>query len=797
MSRLVGCLVVALLLSSAAAAQEPAYYTYETESEQNTSVLLTDSVLFYRAIQSSSDLYAAMTDYNLSFVRMQRRGQGYDLRTIEAEGVAVPLHSLAALRSLGAVEQRFAGLAMTGGSLGLTQGVRVYCFDEGEPLSARRASVSFADRNYLVSAKLSYAAPIGRGWNLSAALDLRTGRDRHVEGVFTNAATGALRVEKQFAGGARLSLLALVPPSMRGLRSTSTEEAFRLTGDRLYNPAWGFQSGRVRNAHIRRDFLPLVITHAAVPLSAATELAVTLGVEAGVSKYSTLGWYDARTPLPDNYRSLPSYTGDRETDEAWRRGDPRYTQVDWDELYAENRMAHGEAVYALEDRVRRSCNGQLNVQVTTRVDDRLTLYYGIAAHRRSERHYKQMRDLLGGEFRTDIDQYLVDDDTYNNLLQNDLRHPNRRVGVGDRFGYDYALTSGEIGVRVVAQYRADRLRADVGAEIGDASVRRRGYFEKELFAGRRSYGRSAVLHFSPYRFKLAAGWSFSPKSYIGGVLMVAATAPDADDLFLQPQYNNRAVDAPALRRVWAAEMNYHFTNRTLDLRATTYIIWTRDALAAARYYDDLAGAFCNLSASGIDTRSYGVEVATAIRLNHRWRLSVAAAAGVYEYASDPRVSVVKDADNAAVDLCATSHMGGCRVGNAPQLSACAELGYFGAHGWGFRATFSGIARRFVEPTLLRRTERVARQAAAAPEAFDRLMQQEQLDDAVRLDASVFKTFYVGDSRLTLSIMVRNLVGSSEVVYAAYESLRVRRLRSGDFVTYAPFESRRTYAYPRT
>ena len=36
----------------------------------------------------------------------------------------------------------------------------------------------------------------------------------------------------------------------------------------------------------------------------------------------------------------------------------RYTQIDWDELIAQNRMAAGHAVYALEDRAERL--GDLN-----------------------------------------------------------------------------------------------------------------------------------------------------------------------------------------------------------------------------------------------------------------------------------------------------------------------------------------------------------------------------------------------------------------------------------------------------
>lgn len=100
--------------------------------------------------------------------------------------------------------------------------------------------------------------------------------------------------------------------------------------------------------------------------------------------------------------------------------------------------------------------------------------------------------LLGADHITDIDQYLVDDDTYGNLLQNDLRHPGRTVREGDRFGYDYALSTREATVRLSAEYRSDRLRADVALALGDAVVLRRGYYEKELFPGTQSLGALAA-----------------------------------------------------------------------------------------------------------------------------------------------------------------------------------------------------------------------------------------------------------------------------------------------------------------
>ena len=56
----------------------------------------------------------------------------------------------------------------------------------------------------------------------------------------------------------------------------------------------------------------------------------------------------------------------------------------------------------------------------------------------------------------------------------------RTVREGDRFGYDYALSTREATVRLSAEYRSDRLRADVALALGDAVVLRRGYYELEF-----------------------------------------------------------------------------------------------------------------------------------------------------------------------------------------------------------------------------------------------------------------------------------------------------------------------------
>ena len=460
--------VVFLFVVCGAAAQLPddEYYPYGTGYEQRTPIVLTDSSLFYRAIQTMPDLYGSISAFNLPYIALGRRGQHYSSEAASFSGLGISSRYFGSLRLLGAREERRAGIAALPEAIGGAGGVRTFCFAGALAEPSYHASVSFTDRNYLAGAKLAFARPAGHGWDVAAAVEARTGRDMHVEGVFTNALTAGFRAARHLGEGHTLGFLLIVPPSVRGTRLSSVEEAFRLTGDNLYNPAWGFQDGKVRNSRVRRELVPLAAATYCVRLSPATWLDMAAGAEYGVRKYSALGWYDARTPMPDNYRYLPGYTGDRETELAWRSNDARYTQVCWDELIARNRMAGGHAVYTLEDRAERIRNLGFDALFTTAPDERLTLRYGFSYRHARTRSYKQMRDLLGADHITDIDQYLVDDDTYGNLLQNDLRHPGRTVREGQSVTLTVSLGIHYVTVPDLTNY----VQADGEQQLKDLGV---------------------------------------------------------------------------------------------------------------------------------------------------------------------------------------------------------------------------------------------------------------------------------------------------------------------------------------
>jgi hypothetical protein len=115
-----------------------------------------------------------------------------------------------------------------------------------------------------------------------------------------------------------------------------------------------------------------------------------------------------------------------------------------------------------------------------------------------------------------------------------------------------------------------------------------------------------------------------------------------------------------------------------------------------------------------------------------------------------------------------------------------------------------------------RTERVL-SMAISPEQRSNLTEQERLKDAFTIDTSLSKSLYISRlskkiytttavprfedkhprSRLIFRIGVRNLLGSTNIAYNAYESSRLQRHKVANEYIYNRQASRYMYGYPRT
>lgn len=802
---------------------EKEYHISEYLLDESRPMIAADSSVFYRLRVTPDDSFSRNAEYDLSFVAFARRGVPYAGRSLTLDGV--PLHSgaVGALTRLGLRQRSYASRADSPTTVDCgAGGVRAFTTEFYEPYDGYSVGANFASRGYNGGVRASVNKYLGKGWSLAATLTGRTGRDLHIDGVYTNSLDVGMSVVKRWDNNHKLALTALFAPSERGLRSSSTQEAFTLTGNNYYNPSWGLQAGKMRNANVRRTVIPVMVASYDWLIDSKSTIKISLGAELGMRSYSALTWFDAQTPSPDNYRYMPSYFASTEVagevESVWRNGDPRYTQIDWDELCEINRLNGGEAVYAVEDRVERVGNIHLRGVGTTRISEALTARYGISYSLERSRNFKKMSDLLGSDYVTDIDYFLVDDRSYRNMLQNDMRHPNRRIESGDRYGYDYLLASSAVGVSGGLEWRKGRFIIDGELSLGDTRIHRRGYYEKELFAGAESYGRSRTIGFTPYAVRATFGYAFSARHNISLKAGLHSVAPDCEDLFLQSRYNNRTIDDPRAENEFSAELNYHWHSKILEMDVTLFAALSQHGVRVAHYYDDLAGLYADMVVSDISWLRSGLEMMMTARFTRHWSASLAAVVGYYGYAKDARVSLYDDSNNALICDHAVAHMGGVRAGNTPQIALSANAAYSNK-GWGARLTFNYLALRYVEAEPMRRTDRVSRQGSVSEEMFRRFTEQERLPDAVSADVALWKSFRIERTprhfkgsidgrvygrrqtnkydRIVVSLSVKNIIGSRNMIYSGRESLRIRRRSIADDYLYEPFASRYTYAYPRT
>ncbi len=765
-----------------------------------------DMELFNVPLEGSRDLFSRLSEFNFMAVRYVRRGYGRDAsaRYLNGLEVADPIAGRinyvlwGALRYLPAVRIHTSGMGIAPGIAGSLSGVEGFSVRPSESPQGGRVSLFASDRAAGRGLRAMYADG-AKAWSYSLAFSRRWGRDADVEGLFMDETVAAAAVERRLGRAGSLTLFLLAASSVRSTRAPATREAFELTGDNLYNPSWGWYDGRQRSARVRREFLPTGILTYRGALGGGNTLHASAGYSAGEQAYGGLRWFENQSPLPDYYRYLPSRIDHpalaEEVTGLWRSRDPRVTQIDWDELLRQNATAPDGAANLVGEDVSRPGDLQLAAGIENRSQPRLALDYGVRVRLSRTDNFGRAANLLGGGPFEDVDQYLIDDIYYGDRVRNDLRAPGRRVREGDVFGYRYLLRRTFAGAYATLCYGERRLRLAAALEGGNVALGREGRFEKELFPGGESFGRSAVVRCFDYTAKLSAGYALSPRQFADAVLLFAETAPPAADVFLAPRYCNRTTDKPHPYATFGAEASYRLTLPRVRLKLTGYYTRTSDEERILHHYDDLSATYGNLVVSGLAMEYYGAELGFEATFSPRVSLLAAATLGSAAYDADPRLTLYADADASVVYRNHTSFMKDYRAGGSPQTAATAELRYSGTHGWLVSMTVSYMADAYISPDPTRRTDR-AMASVPSPDDLPKTLAQERFDPACTVGLFVCKSFYMGSRRLTALVSASNLLDRRDIVYGGYEQMRMRSSGSGEGRTYMPFDSKYTYSFPR-
>ncbi len=534
-------------------------------------------------------------------------------------------------------------------------------------------------------------------------------------------------------------------------------------------------------------------------------MSLTVAIRANRGGRTRLAWYDAHSPMPDYYRSMPSFLPDWEAAkmvaDAWREGDMAVTQIDWSNLYYNNTLSlDGQATYIMEERVEQARDLHASLAIDRRMASGTEISYGLRVRRDGSRFFKVADDMLGAEWVPNVDQYVTDDPGDDGEYhtsppnENDLRNPGRQVRRGERFGYDYAMTRLRPSAFATVRWNGRQHGLVASGEITHTLLQREGFYEKELFPGARSLGRSARQAFTTYSLSAAAYVNVGARHSFSLSVLAATEAPAARDIFLSPQQNNLTVSGVEPSGLYGAEAAWVFSSETTDLRLGGFASSTTGERQVRQYYDDLSSTFADMAVSGIDRLNYGVEAGIEVRPTRWLSLRAGGTIGEYRYNSEPGATIYKDSTGEILSEGIVCYISGLSTG-LPSHAAGAEIEYSDRRYLRFSVSGEWLGHRFVEVNPLFHSSRVTG-INSAPEIMQRFTSQERLPDAFTMGASISKGWIVGRGFLRLAGSVRNLLSAS-VIHSGYEQMRIRRLGTGLDHTLVPFPAKYLYSYPMT
>ena len=779
----------------------------DLESDQIPTIS-TDDLLSENGSGSVSGLLHGSRDVFLSaaaytFGPMRFRVRGYDGEYTETSINGAPMANMengrtswsnwGGLNNVTRYKNTTLGLNESEHSFGNVGGTTNIEMRPSQYRAQTNVTYSLTNKNYRNRAMLTHSTGMMKnGWAITASGSRRWAKEGYVEGTYYDTWSYYLGIEKKFNDKFSIVLNGFGSDYTRGKQGGSTQEAYDLTGNNYYNPYWGYQTmedGEVvkRNTRIAKYNKPTAMLTSYWTPNKTTKITTTVAYRAGRSGGTSLNWYNATDPRPDYYRFLPSYMTNEESATAVAESfaDPKYSQIDWDYMYRANANSletvpsgvDGETVTGLRSQYIQEETRYdqkylvASAVINKQIGDHVFIDGGLTYRDFTGSNFKTIVDLLGGEYWLDVDKYAERDIADPDSAQSDLNNPNRVVGVGDRFGYDYDInvTNGKTWLQ--SNFKFNRIELLLAGFGSYTSFYRDGKMMNGKFP-EDSYGKSETLEFIDYGGKLGLLIKLSGRHYLHGHAGYMTQAPTPRNTYISPRTRDHIVDNPVSEKIISGDFGY--TMRAPELKLTANLFYTRfeDQTKIMSFYHDGYRNFVNYTTTGIDKTHQGIEVGLEAKLTSALTLTGATSVGYYRWTSRPEVNVYIDNSSEILAEEKTVYVDGYLVDGTPQTVATMGLQYRSPKYWFLGANANYLTDSYLSFNPERRTAEAVEYEVEGSENWNAIVDQEKLASGYTLDAFIGKSFKVRkDYMLYLNFSINNILNNQNIITGGYEQLR--------------------------
>ena len=746
---------------------------------------------------ANDNIFYQAASYDFSLMRFRVRGYDSEYTQTMINGIVFndPARGRFNYSMMGGMNQAFKnksigmGLEATSygfGDVGGTNNIVTFAKDYAP---GTRASVAYTNSNYYLRGMLTHATGLRKnGWALTMSAVARYSNEGIVPGSFYNSWGYFISAQKVFNPQHSLSITTFGAPTKRAANTATFQEAYDLTGDNLYNPSWGWQEGEKRNAKVVESFDPTAIVNWIWTPKAGVTLNTGVAVRKSFYSSSALNWYNAADPRPDYYRYLPSYFDDDDTKalytEKWRTDDS-FRQIDWAGLYQTNYLNNLQAdetgvskgaTYIIEKRHSNQLNTMFNSVLNARLNDYMTLQAGVGANWSRSSYYKTIKDLLGGRYWTDTDQFSERD--YPNdkqMLQNDMNHPNRKVLVDDRFGYDYDVNSFSANAWIQNMINLPRWDINYGIAVSYTQFQRDGHMRNGR-APENSYGKGVRHEFDNAGVKAGATYKIDGRNNITAHAYYGTKAPQFDQAYVSPRIKDDAITGLASERILSGDLSYNFNYRRFMGSITGFWTDMYNQTERTSFYDDQFSTFMNYVLTGVKKTYKGVEVGMDYRITPSITLSGAATFSRYQYKNRP--TGTRSYENGqAPDTTQVVYLKNFYVGGTPQQAYSLTLKWSAPKMWFFEVNGVYMADSYVDLSPIRHEAmpnlyKVCETEEELHAKVAEITRQERLKDNFVLNLSIGKLIYLNrTASLNINLNLDNVLNNRNIQTSGYQQGR--------------------------
>lgn len=643
----------------------------------------------------------------------------------------------------------------------------------------KQQKVSYSMTNRMYTHRMMYTHSTGlmnNGWAITASGSRRWSNNGYVEGTFYDAWAYFIAVEKKINKQHSVGLTAFGAPTRRGQQMPATQEAYDLMGTNYYNPNWGYQDGEKRNSRIKTFHEPMIILNHYWDINEKIKLTNAFAYTFGKNGGTALNWYNAADPRPDYYRYLPSYQTDPAMQNAvadyWKNND-NVNQIDWNRLYQINYLANNEgtqARYIMEDRHNDQQQFQYTGNLQYEINEMLKLSGGLNYSSFTGIHYKEIEDLLGGQYWLDIDQFAERDfRTDTTVMQNDLNNPNRKVKEGDKFGYHYEMHVNQGSAWVQQRIALKRWDLFIAANASSTTFWRDGKM-KNGRAPENSYGASEKQSFFNYGVKLGGVFKITGRHFIEGNATYQTRAPFVRNAYYSPRVKATVADNLTSETIYGGEINYHWRAPYIKTRITAYQTYFLDQVELTSGFHDQYNTYINYSMSDIDKIHQGIEIGADVKATSSINILLVAAKGNYRYLSRPKNNVSYE-NGSKPDVTEDIYIKNFYLNGTPQTAGSFGVKYRHPKFWFFSTNFNYFADNYIDINPERRTSLAMDGLHPDDPLVKEISKQEKFDAGYTIDASIGKSIKIKKFYINLNFSINNILDNQEMRTSGFEQNR--------------------------